>query len=208
MKASSRAKKILKSFPRDVQEYFAEIDETLQKQGYTLFLGGGKYLNNNGRCGGYFDDINKVLAVSMNRSLESVLSTLIHEYSHYQQKNDKNSIWHNYRIYNGHSRFFYYLDGKRIYKHKDALMGAIRLEADCERRAIKLAKKWQKYINLESYQSKANAYILSYHHMLKTGKWLKKSPYDRKIIAHSPNRLLRSYAKVPCELEKAFDRYL
>lgn len=144
----------------------------------------------------------------MGRDLESVLSTLIHEYSHYQQKNDKNSIWHNYRIYNGHSRFFYYLDGKKIYKPQKAALAAIRLEADCERRAIKLAKKWQKYINLENYAAKANSYILSYHHMLKTGKWLKKSPYDKRIVVHSPSKLLRSYAKIPWRLEMAFDRYL
>ena len=208
MKASSRARKILKFFPQDVQEYFAEIDKTLQKQGYTLFLGGGKYLNNGGRCGGYFDDVNKVLAVSMGRDLESVLSTLIHEFSHYQQKIDKSSIWHNYRIYNGHSRFFYYLGGKRIYKHKDAALSAVKLEADCERRAVKLAKRWPKYINMERYCSKANSYILSYHYMLKTGKWLTKSPYDRKIIAHSPDKLLRSYARVPERLSMAFDRWL
>lgn len=208
MKASSLAKKILKTFPEDVQEYFFKIDEKLKKRGVTLFFGSGKSLYKGGKCSGYFCPTSKTLAVAIGRGLEDFLSDFFHEYSHYLQYANKNSIWHNYRIYNGHSRFFGYLDGKKIYKPQKAALAAIRLEADCERRAIKLAKKWQKYINLEAYQAKANAYILSYHHMLKTGKWLKKSPYDRKIIAHSPTKLMRDYRKVPWRLEAAFDRWL
>lgn len=208
MKACSRAKKIFKSFPLDVQKYFLKLDKKLQNQGITFFLGSGRNIYSGGRCAGYFCPTNKILAVAIGGSLESSLSTLFHEYSHYQQHKNKSSVWHNYRIYNGHQRFFNYLSGKRIYNRKQAVMGAIKIEVDCERRAIKLAKSWQKYINLENYCSAANSCILSYHHMLKTGKWYKKSPCDKKIVRYSPNRLLRSYSRVPKRLEAAFDKHL
>lgn len=208
MQASSSAKKILKSYPQDVQQYFAEIDEKLRKQGYTFKLSGGQSLNNGGRCGGYFDDKTKILAIALGRGLERSLSLLCHELGHFQQKMQKSSIWHNYRIYNGHSRFFYYLGGKKIYKPTQASLAAIKLEADCERRSFKLVKKWQKYVNLDRYCAEANSYVLSYHWMLENKRWMKGSPYDRKIIAHSPTQLMRSYKKIPMRLKMAFDRYL
>lgn len=208
MKFDTKSRKIFNKLPSDIKEFILSMEKRCKKDRVIIKFGGGRCLNNGGRCGGYFDSQKRIIAVAMGRNIEDFLSDLIHEYSHWLQSKDRNSVWYNYKIYNGHTRFFNYLGGQRIYKHKDAVMGAIRLEADCERRAIKLAKKWQKYINLNRYQAYANSYILSYHHMLKTGKWLKKSPYHRKIIAHSPTKLLRSHSKVPKKLEEAFVKYL
>lgn len=209
MKLCSKARKRFKRLPKDVQTFFREIDETLQKDKITLKLGGGFSLYSGGKCGGYFDSVNKVLAVAIGSSnLERILCLLVHEFSHYLQSKDKSSVWHNYKIHNGHSRFFSYLNGQRIYKHRQALSGALEIEADCERRAIKLARRWKKYINLHKYAKQANAYILSYHWMAEKGEWVKKSVYQRKILNRVPSKLLRRYDRVPKLLKEAFDRWL
>lgn len=206
----SRARKIFQKFPRDVKEYFQEIDKKCQKYSITFKIGGGKSVNSGcGRSGGYFDDASKVLAVAIGCSLESALSILIHEQSHLCQWKNPKSVWKNRKIYNGYTRFFRYLAGQKIYKKETAVQSAIELEKECEKLAIReIKKRWLKYINLENYKKGSNAYLFSYLHMGETGKWPVNTPCDRKILAHCPTELLRSYKRIPVRLKMAFDKYL
>ena len=208
MKASSAARKILSKFPQDVVDYFLKLDKRCEKNRITLLLGSGKALNARGRCGGYFSEQERVLAVAIGGKIGDIISCVLHEECHMSQFLNKKSIWYKKGILTGHCRFFRYLDGDKIYKIKEAAFAAMELEADCERRAIKLAKKWPKYINMDRYIAKANSYILSYHWMLENRRWMKKSPYNRRIIIHSPIKLLRCYEKVPSKLSLAFNKYL
>lgn len=210
MVADSKARKILKSFPKDVVEYFVEIDRKCQKYGIKFKLGSGKSLNAGmGRCGGYFDDGQKVLAVAIGSGLYSALSICVHEASHMKQWKSPKSIWKNRKVYNGYNRFYCYLDGKKIYKLKTAVDAAISLELEAERMAVReIKKRWTKYIDLSKYCRQSSSYLFSYRHMAKTGKWPVVSPSDRRITAHCPDRLLRSYKRVPWRLQAAFDRYL
>ncbi len=208
MKASSRARKILKSFPQDVQKYFLKIDKKLQKQGYTFFLGGGKSLYNSGKCSGYFCPTSRVLAVSIGGLLEDSISTLTHEYCHYLQYKNKSSIWHSCKIYSGHQRFLNYLSGSKIYKARECTIAALLLELDCEKRAIRALKRWPKYIDINLAKKSATAYILSHWWMLENRKWPTTSIYSKKILCHCPNKFLKSYLNVPEKIAIAFKRHL
>lgn len=210
MKLDSRARKILKKFPRDVQEYFYKLDKKCQKHGITLVLRGGKALNLNGRCGGYFDSANKVLAVAIGvKNIGKILALAEHEATHcFSQFLNPRSIWHKKGIMTKHARFSYYLSGQKIYKPKDCMLATANLELDCERKTLRALKKWQKYVNLESTTKRANSYILSHWHMLETKKWPTNTPYDRKILKHCPSSLIKNVQDVPENLMKAFGKYL
>lgn len=209
MKLDSRARKIFKKFPRDVRDYFYNLDKKCQKHSITLTLGGGEQVNfGYGRCGGYFDDSGKVLKVAIKGSIESVMAVALHESSHLDQKISNNSVWYNSTVVSGFNRFFKYLEGQKIYKLDHAVQCAIALEKDCEQRAIqKIKKHWLHRINLDKYKANASAYLYSYLYMAKKGKWT-KSPCIAKIRAHCPNKILRKYSEIPERLEMAFDRYL
>lgn len=208
METCSKAKKILATFPPDIRGYFEKLDRRCQKHGITLLLGSGKALYSDGRCGGYFCNHIKVLAVAIGGEIGDVLNCAIHEEMHLSQALNPRSIWHKKGILTGHSRFFKHLSGERIYKPRQAVLAAISLEADCERRTLRALKKWQKYVNLKLAARKATAYVMAHWWMLETGKWPKKSPYNKKILAHCPDTLVRSNSKPSWRLKMAFDRYL
>lgn len=210
MKLDSRARKIFRKFPRDVKEYFEKLDQKCQKHGILLKLGGGKEVNfGHGRCGGYFDDSGKEMNIAIGGSIQSLMANSLHEEGHLDQFLGKSKIWHQFSFYNGHTRFFKYLSGERIYKVNQAVQAAIAIEKECEKIAIKkIKKKWQKYIDLDWYIASASAYLFSYLYMAKKRKWPKNTPCIAQIRAHCPNKILRSYKTIPERLEAAFDRYL
>ncbi len=210
MKIDSRARKIFQKFPRDVKEYFQKLDNKCQKHGITLKISGGKALNLGGRCGGYFDDVNKILAVAIGiRNIGKILALTEHEATHcFKQYLNPRSIWHKKGIKSGHARFSYYLAGQRVYKPQDCMMAALAIEHDCERKTLRALKKWQKYINLKSAAKRANSYVLSHWHMLETRKWPSNTPYDSKILKHCPDFLVKNPKKVPEKLKQAFKKYL
>jgi hypothetical protein len=209
MLADSKARKILKSFPKDVRDYFKKIDKNCQKHGILLKIHGGKALNSGGRCGGYFSSEEKVLAVAIGiKNIGKILALITHESFHVKQWANPRSVWHEKGVQSGHARFCRYLAGERIYRPKDCAISAIRLERDCEHRTIRALKKWQKYVNINTAKKRANAYVLSHWWMLEHKKWPVNTPYDSKILKHCPNRLLGDYRKIPQKLKAAFDRYL
>lgn len=209
MKACSRAKKIFKSFPLDVQKYFLKIDNRCKKANITLKLTSGKSVNSGGRCGGYFDAGTREIVVAIGRGLESVLCCAEHEFQHcFGQFLKPKSIWHKKGIITGHSRFSNYLSGSRIYKTKECAAATLLLELDCERKTLRALKKWSKYVDFKKATRCANAYVFSHYKMLETGKWLKKPLYIKHILAHCPDILIKKNSKLPLKLKIAFDRYL
>lgn len=205
----TRAKKIFQKFPRDVKEYFQKLDKKCQKHGITLKVGGGKAFNLGGRCGGYFDDTNKILAVAIGiKNIGKIIALAEHEANHMRQWLNPRSIWHRKGIKNGHARFSYYLAGQRIYKAEQCMMATLAIEHDCERKTLRALRKWQKYVNLKQATKRANSYLLSHWHMLETKKWPTNTPYDQKILKHCPDSLVKNPRKVPESLKKAFRKYL
>lgn len=211
MKASSAARKILAKFPKDVRDYFLEIDELCKYHGVTFYLGSGRCVNSGGgRCSGYFDYHNKILAIAVGRSMNSVFQVAVHEFQHFKgQWLNLKSNWHTKRLYKGHSRFFSFLSGAKIYKKDQALMDCINLELECERLAVReIKRRWTKYIDLAEYQRQSSSYLYSYLYMGETGKWPITSCCVRKIAKHAPDSLQKSYEVIPPKLRIAFEKYL
>lgn len=207
----SKALRRFKKLPREIKDYLRELDQKCQKYGVKLILSGGKSVNfGSGRCGGYFNDSDKILKVAIGGNEESILSVALHEESHMEdQWKNPLSIWHDYKTYNGYNRFFHHVNGGRIYKRKQAIQAAIKLEKECEQFTIKKIKaKWLDFVDLDKYIANSNCYLFSYLYMAETRKWPSKTPCDRKFRAHCHTKLLRSYRQIPENLRAAFDKWL
>lgn len=210
MEASSAAKKILRSFPREVQEYFEKLDKRCQKHGIILKLSSGLSLNfGNGRASGLMDAFNKKLSVALGKGWEHAFRVALHESSHLDQALDSRSVWHNPTIDENYNKFFQWLSGAN-HKNPEKLVSAvIAIERDCERRTLlKIRKKYSHLIDPEQYARLANAYLASHRWILKNRRWLRDTPYNRKITAHCASKLWRSFDNLPEALEMAMDRYL
>jgi hypothetical protein len=209
VKASSLALKQLREFPSEVQEYFYKLDKRCQKRRITLRLSSGMTVNNEcGRCSGYYDSFNKELAVALGRGWEHAFSIAIHEAAHASQEADSRSVWHT-KISDNHTKFFQWLAGKNFKEPRILAQSAMVLERDAERRALaEIRKKYSHLIDPEKYALAANAHLAGYLWCAENRSWFKKSPYDRRLMAHCPPKLFRSFADIPGNLIAAMDRYL
>jgi hypothetical protein len=160
-------------------------------------------------CSGYFDDVDKVMAVACGKPFKDWIEILVHEFSHMQQWLDDDR-WEHWTDCCG--ELWSWLDKEKIMNNsqlKYVIDGMIELERDCEVRALDNITKWKLPINKSEYKRKANLYLYSYRMM----PILRKFPsgiYDNKtLVSMCPPRMLKKYNKIPEHIEKAIlDRYL
>jgi hypothetical protein len=209
MNASSLALKMLREFPSEVQEYFYKLDKRCQKRRITLRLSSGLAVNNEcGRCSGYFDSFNRELAVALGKGWEHAFQVAIHEAAHASQEADSRSVWHT-KISDNHTKFFQWLAGKNFKEPRILAQSAMVLERDAERRALaEIRKKYSHLIDPEKYTLRANCYLAGHAWLVKNRRWFRRSPYDRRLMAHCPSKLFRSFDDIPDNLIAAMDRYL
>lgn len=212
MKIDQKARSILKSFPRDVQDYFYEIEEKCKQHGVIFRVSGGKKVySGSGGCGGFFSDDPAELAIAVDKPLKWVIATLVHEDSHFDQWLDKNSIWHNKSIAKKINSFFYWLMKlKNIEDPTETAKNVIALEADCERRSLKKVKeRWSHIISPEDYAQSANAYMFSYLYMAKSGKWIsdKVKLRNRCFFRNFPAKILRQFNNLSDQHLALFYKY-
>jgi hypothetical protein len=137
----------------------------------------------------------------------------IHEYCHFLQWKNKNSIW--YKIdQKDECDFWDFLSGEKKLSEKKIMETSLmigRLEADCEKKAVQIIKRWEiENIDIDRYKRKANSYIFFYSVIPEVKKWYKSSSppyYYEEIINTMPSRFLSSYENPPEEYVKLVKKY-
>jgi len=123
---------------------------------------------------GFWCDEDKQLNVAIYHPEWLVI--LAHEYGHYCQWKDGKFI--DEKTTEAYILYDEWIE-KKISLTKEKLDDICELiqkcELDCEKRALKLVKKY-KLCDIESYIQKANSYVLGYDVTKITRKWFKKSP--------------------------------
>ncbi len=199
---------MLREFPLEIQEYFRKLDQKCQKRLITLKLTSGRNINSNGRCSGQYDSFHKELVVALGKGWEHSFLTALHEWSHCDQHFDYKSIWHT-KISDNHTKFFLWLKGENFEEPRILAQSALAIESDCERRTVlEIRKKYSHIIDPSRYIVRSNCYLAAHLLMMNRRSWLKKSPYDYKIMAHCPPKLIKSFADIPKNLELAMERFL
>jgi len=164
-------------------QFVSHVKHHLAQYGMRLVIGRGKLLNCGGyRCEGYFNEGEKIIKIA--KQATNFLETLVHEYCHFLQ------YINNSKIYLKSDKAILMVDawfaGKEFNQEKlEKAFFIIRaMERDCEKRAIKIIKKFNLQIDTKMYAKRANCYIYSHFLMEKTRKFYayKKSPYRSPIV--------------------------
>ena len=148
-----------------------------------LVIGRGKLLNCGGyRCEGYFNEGEKVIKIA--KLAANFLETLVHEYSHFLQYINKSKIYHK------SDKAILMVDawfaGKEFSSEdiKRSFFIIRAMERDCEKRALRMIKKFNLQIDTKLYAKRAHCYIYSHFLMEKKRKFYsyKKSPYRSPLV--------------------------
>ena len=157
------------------------------------------------KCSGWFDSDNNppILVCSMNRP--DFLEILVHEFCHMQQWIEQCPKW----VEAGDSMNYIdaWLSGKNIKDIKKYIDLSRDLELDNEKRSVKMIKKFDLDIDIESYIKKANSYIMFYNWMLESRKWStpKNSPYkNKRLLSVMPSSFTMNYTKMTEKIRKIY----
>lgn len=157
-------------------------------------------------CSGWFDSSPLMLVCSTGGSEADWLGVLLHEYSHLTQWAEGSAIW---REHDKSPGMWSWLEGKPLKNAKAVVELTQELEADCERRTVRLIKELKAPINLERYCREANAYI-HFHNVIKDNrKWTKAAGVLRlpEILKHCNPTLDTNYKTTPKPLYDALVKY-
>lgn len=158
------------------------------------------------KCGGWFDGEDRELVCSMKSN--KGLSLLVHEFSHFHQWAEGSELWEIASKKNSHLAMHEWIEGKSVRGVKKHIAICRDLEADAEKRAVRMIKKYNLPIDIDEYIRGANAYIYFYNYMMVSRRWSapNNSPYRNKALMESmPNRFLRDYSVLPDKLLKIYE---
>lgn len=147
-------------------------------------------------CAGFFDETTPLLAVACGKDDEDWLGVLLHEYCHLTQWAENAEVW---RASKGDS-WTDWLDGKPVRGIQAKIAAAREIEADCERRTVRLIRELDAPIDVERYIRAANSYVHFYNVMAAKRKWYAKGrgPYDvPEVLALANPTLDLDYSKTP-----------
>lgn len=150
------------------------------------------------RCSGYFstDGAVPILAVAIGRPVGDWLGTLLHEYSHLTQWAENATVWRA----DSDAAWAEWLGGKRVPGIKAKIAASRELEADCERRTVRLIHELDAPIDVERYIRSANSYVHFYNVMAEKRKWYApgRGPYSvPEVLAAANPTLDEDYSSTP-----------
>lgn len=146
---------------------------------------------------GYFSDVDNEIVVGLN---DSWIEVLVHEFCHYQQYQEDCSCWVNLDCSVGNSidLMWRWMDREIELKEKEIKLIFKRvqsMELDCERRTVKMIKKYKLPIDLDNYIREANLYMYFYNYAARNRQWFPKHV--------GPNSFKRLYEYMPKDLAGA-----
>jgi len=172
-----------------------------------------KYGEGTGICkvNGYFSDDSEgdipKLAVAIGKDPEMWLPVLVHEYCHMRQWHKQIPEWVNCEVF-GESPYELLdrwisreieLDPPVLEEVIDKIM---TLELDCEKRAVKMIKKYKLPLDRDLYIQKANAYVCFYNLVAQERKWYTpgREPYNiPEIVAQMPTNFDYTLCQPPLD---------
>lgn len=157
-------------------------------------------------CSGWFEESPPCLVVSTGMPEADWLGVLLHEYSHLTQWAEGAAIWREHMKTPG---MWDWLNGKPQKNAKAIVELTQEIEADCERRTVRLIRELRAPIDLGRYCQEANAYIHFHNVIRDKRKWTKipgvlRSP---EILKHCNTTLDTDYQKTPKALYDALIKH-
>lgn len=152
------------------------------------------------RSSGWFDGEKKILAVATGREERWWLGTLCHEYSHLTQWAENAPVW----LADEKSPDWWdWLSGKQVRNYRKGIETSREIEADCERRTVRLMRELSVPVDIEKYCRCANSYVHFYNLIPEVRKWYRpeRAPYYAEDVTSLFNSTLDAdYSKTPKHL--------
>jgi hypothetical protein len=166
------------------------------------------------KVNGYWDDSAKegpTLVCAVRKPLDKWVPIFIHEYCHFLQWKEKTPLWKENQDITAHDMELI-IHNKPIDEETltHSLNVARELELDCEKRVVKLLKKYKIPVSVEAYIQKANVYVHFYNYIKQFRQWYKTDniPYNNKrIISAASTEFYSSYDEIPEKLFKAYRKH-
>lgn len=195
-----------------VDEFVSIVDKKLKKARHKLrlYFGSGLYIAGS-KVEGYYCGDSKELAICIGSDLDWV-STLVHEYNHFIQHQNKSKYWQALTF-----------DGKQAYElwwnwiereielSEEELNSVVRriqdVEYECECMTIKMIEEYNLPVNLEEYILSSNSYLYFYQYAKKYRTWYSEngSPKNDHVYARMPKtKMTDSYYYLPPEWDCYF----
>lgn len=156
-------------------------------------------LSDGSRCSGFFEEEPLLLHVSTGVPEHDWLGILMHEYSHLTQWAEKCAI---YVEHKKAPDVWAWLAGKPVRNAKKAVAVTRELEADCERRTVRLLHELKAPLDPAVYCQQANAYIHFHNVMAEKRKWVKAPGVLRRpeVYRHFNTTMDEDFSKTPKHL--------
>jgi hypothetical protein len=166
------------------------------------------------RVNGYWDDSNEnhlVFACAIGKPIKKWGPIFAHEYCHFLQWKDKDQLWYDYQSISVDENYKIY---HNLPIEKDRLEFCLNtyrdVELDCEKRTVKLLKKYKVPVDITEYIRGANAYVHFYNYIKRYRKWYppKKMPYACRALHRLASPTFEeNYDEIPKHMVKAYERY-
>ena len=101
-----------------------------------------------------------------------------------------------------------WLAGERVRNIHKAIALCRDLELDNEKRSVKLIKKFNLNVNIDSYIKRANAYVQFYNYLMISRKWCATTniPYkNTRLLKVMPVKFNMDYSRLSKKVLKAFE---
>jgi hypothetical protein len=191
------------------KQFLNHVKNHIAKYGIALKIGKGEQINCDGlRLGGYFCEDKAEIRIAKNN--KNWFSILAHEYCHFMQWIEKSPV---IEEFNKESRFWddwlfhrKELSPRQLQKKYEVIRN---LELDCEKRTVKMIKKFNLPIDTKQYIQNANTYIWLFAYVRDNRKWPKGSLYDKRLVGGMPKKFLvvNRYNKMPPRYQELVDKY-
>lgn len=171
------------SIPRKLKPFLSYFSQKATKHNINIEIRPNKYLYfDGGRCAGYCDGPNVVVA----RNIPLFIETLTHECCHCDQFIEKIPLWENCddSIWND-----------LILRRVDvgswkSVLDTILLERDCELRSIEYGREFNLF-GVKEYARRTNCYLFYYHYVFLKGRWVNSNTiYKPKILERMPDKVV------------------
>lgn len=180
-------------------DIYKTIQTDLSENDGKIFLQKGKYCAGHSKCEGifYFNSKDQpiIKVATGGKTEEEWFGTLIHEYCHFLQWHEYSPVWQQFDS----EDFTFENILSEPKKYKKNILTLIKLERDCEMRAIKIIKNNNLFCHKE-YAKFANAILYKYGYLYKNNIWPKPTASHKVIADNCPNVLLKShlnYTEIP-----------
>lgn len=161
-------------------DFVQKCMKELWKDGYTIQFVGLPNLNG---ASGWFDAELQQFVVCVQN--DYFFEVFLHEYNHYQQWKEDIKYW---KRVEQELSYFWKMTSRNapptkpysIKRLRKAALAVIKLEMDCEMRAVKMIQEYGFSIDVEEYRKASNAYFWVYGFAVELGKWITKPIYGIK----------------------------